>query len=129
MKLLRCDKIAPFYYLKPTLSKLWIKICGITRKQDAIAATELGADAVGLVFYKRSPRSVTLSQAGEIITGVSSNLKTVGLFVNPEHSAVFEVVESGLLFQIIVRPALFYLIALIKIYQGAQVNLLTGQEP
>ena len=78
------------------MSKLWIKICGITRKQDAIAATELGADAVGLVFYKRSPRSVTLSQAGEIFSGISPNLKIVGLFVNPEHSVVAEVVESGL---------------------------------
>ena len=78
------------------MSKLWIKICGITRKQDAIAAAELGADAVGLVFYKRSPRSVTLSQAGKIITGVSPNLKIVGLFVNPEHSVVTEFAESGL---------------------------------
>ena len=78
------------------MSRLWIKICGITQKQDAVAAAQLGADAIGLVFYKPSPRSVTLSQASEIFTGILPSLKIVGLFVNPEPSEVTEVVESGL---------------------------------
>lgn len=78
------------------MSRLWIKICGITQKQDAVAAAQLGADAIGLVFYKPSPRSVTLSQASKIFTGILPSLKIVGLFVNPEPSEVTEVVESGL---------------------------------
>ena len=78
------------------MSRLWIKICGITQKQDAVAAAQLGADAIGLVFYKQSPRSVTLSQASEISTGILPGLKIVGLFVNPEPSEVAEILESGL---------------------------------
>ncbi len=77
------------------MSRLWIKICGITQKQDAVAAAQLGADAIGLVFYKPSPRSVTLSQASEISTEILPGLKIVGLFVNPEPSEVAEAVESG----------------------------------
>ena len=47
-----------------------VKICGITREQDAIAVVQAGADALGLVFYPKSPRHVTPEQAREIAAGV-----------------------------------------------------------
>jgi len=58
------------------------KICGITRVEDAIAAAEAGADAIGLVFYSASPRAVTLQQAQAIIAALPPFVTTVGLFVN-----------------------------------------------
>jgi len=61
-----------------------IKICGITRPEDAIAAVRLGADAIGLVFYSDSPRAVTPSQAAEIAAVVPPFVSIVGLFVDPE---------------------------------------------
>ncbi|HDY85068.1 MAG TPA: N-(5'-phosphoribosyl)anthranilate isomerase, partial [Methylophaga sp.] len=45
-----------------------VKICGITRRQDAEFAVEMGADALGLVFYPRSPRAVTIAQAKQIVS-------------------------------------------------------------
>ncbi|MBL4621739.1 MAG: phosphoribosylanthranilate isomerase [Immundisolibacteraceae bacterium] len=62
-----------------------VKICGITRAEDAQAAVAAGADAIGLVFYPPSPRYVTPEQATEIIHGLPPFVTRVGLFVN--HSA------------------------------------------
>jgi len=59
-----------------------IKICGLTRKEDLLAAIEAGADAVGLVFYRPSSRYVTLEQAAALAKHVPSNVCLVGLFVN-----------------------------------------------
>jgi len=59
-----------------------IKICGITRVEDAVAAADLGADAIGLVFYERSPRRVTADQASEIVAALPPFVTTVGLFVD-----------------------------------------------
>lgn len=64
------------------MSRTRIKICGITRNCDALAAVEAGADALGLVFYGDSPRAVTVSQAQQIIGGVPPLVTLVGLFVN-----------------------------------------------
>ncbi len=61
-----------------------IKICGITRPQDAILAAKLGANAIGLVFYAKSPRNVSIEQAQAIIEALPPFVTTVGLFVNPE---------------------------------------------
>ncbi len=59
-----------------------IKICGITRPEDAQAADECGADAIGLVFYAKSPRAVTVSQAAACVAGLSPFVSVVALFVN-----------------------------------------------
>jgi phosphoribosylanthranilate isomerase len=62
-----------------------VKICGITRIEDAIAAAKAGADAIGLVFYPKSSRNVTATVATEIVNEMPPFVTTVGLFVN--HSA------------------------------------------
>jgi phosphoribosylanthranilate isomerase len=61
-----------------------VKICGITRPEDALAAARAGAHAIGLVFYAKSPRTVTPARAAEIIRVVPAFVTTVGLFVNAE---------------------------------------------
>ncbi|MEX2335462.1 MAG: N-(5'-phosphoribosyl)anthranilate isomerase, partial [Pseudohongiella sp.] len=70
-----------------------IKICGITRPQDARLAAQLGADALGLVFYADSPRGLTLQQAQEIRAAVPAFVSVVGLFVNPERKQVSDVLD------------------------------------
>ncbi|NVL43766.1 N-(5'-phosphoribosyl)anthranilate isomerase, partial [Pseudomonas syringae pv. actinidiae] len=64
------------------MSAVRSKICGITRIEDALAAAEAGADAIGLVFYPKSPRAVTVLQARAIIAALPPFITTVGLFVN-----------------------------------------------
>ncbi|MEY3219269.1 MAG: hypothetical protein RIT27_626 [Pseudomonadota bacterium] len=59
-----------------------IKICGITRPEDAQLAAQLGANAVGLVFYSPSPRSVSIEQAKMIANVTPPFVQLVGLFVN-----------------------------------------------
>lgn len=59
-----------------------VKICGITRLEDALTAARAGAHAIGLVFYAASPRYVTPARAGEIIRALPPFITTVGLFVN-----------------------------------------------
>jgi phosphoribosylanthranilate isomerase len=59
-----------------------VKICGITRVEDALSAVEQGADAIGLVFYPPSPRYVSASQAAEIAQVLPAFVTVVGLFVD-----------------------------------------------
>ncbi|GIZ13573.1 N-(5'-phosphoribosyl)anthranilate isomerase [Pseudomonas sp. NCCP-436] len=58
------------------------KICGITRVEDALVAVEAGADAIGLVFYEKSPRAVELEQARVILQALPPFVTAVGLFVD-----------------------------------------------
>ena len=71
-----------------------IKICGITRVQDALAAASGGAQMLGLVFYDRSPRFVVLQKALEISCAISSSVVKVGLFVDPGVEAVRTVLQQ-----------------------------------
>ena len=71
-----------------------VKICGITREEDAALALSLGADAVGVVFYSDSPRSVTVEQAQAIRGAMSGLGMMVGLFVDPSAEEVETVLEA-----------------------------------
>jgi phosphoribosylanthranilate isomerase len=65
-----------------------VKICGITRRQDAEFAVEMGADALGFVFYAPSPRAVTIAQAQQLIIGLPPFVSIVALFVDADSEFV-----------------------------------------
>lgn len=65
-----------------------IKICGITRIEDGLAAARLGADAIGLVFYEATPRYVTVDQARAIAQALPPFVSRVGLFVDVDADRV-----------------------------------------
>ena len=71
-----------------------VKMCGITRSQDGLVAAEAGADAIGLVFYAKSPRNVGLDQAASIVRVLPPFVTTVALFVNPQASEVEAVLRQ-----------------------------------
>jgi len=71
-----------------------VKICGITRHQDAMAAIDAGADALGFVFYPPSPRHIEISQAREIIAKLPPFVTTVALFVNADRESIAEVIQA-----------------------------------
>lgn len=76
-----------------------IKICGITRAGDALAAAQAGADAIGLVFYAASPRYLAVERAVEIRSALPPFVQSVALFVNPDAAQVAQVIGR-------VRPAM-----------------------
>ena len=59
-----------------------VKFCGFTRETDVQAAVTLGVDALGFVFYDKSPRYVSPEVVGQLIQTVPAFISTVGLFVN-----------------------------------------------
>lgn len=71
-----------------------VKICGITRVQDGLAAVRLGAHAIGLVFYDASPRAVSIGQAMEIAAAMPPFVTVTGLFVNAAPDAVRKVLAA-----------------------------------
>ncbi|MEN9460412.1 MAG: N-(5phosphoribosyl)anthranilate isomerase [Pseudomonadota bacterium] len=77
-----------------TPSRTRVKICGITRIEDALYAANLGADAIGLVFYAPSPRAVHIAQAREIVQALPPFVSTVGLFVNAEVAEIQETLQA-----------------------------------
>lgn len=64
------------------------KICGVTRPQDGVLAAANGADAIGLVFFAKSPRAVDVAQARAVIVALPPFITSVGLFVNAEAAEV-----------------------------------------
>lgn len=71
-----------------------VKICGITRPEDALAAVDAGADAIGLVFYPPSPRAITAARAASILQRLPPFVTTVGLFVNATADELAETLEQ-----------------------------------
>ncbi|MGB0467804.1 MAG: phosphoribosylanthranilate isomerase [Pontibacterium sp.] len=76
------------------MNRTRVKICGITRPEDAAAAVVAGADALGFVFYEPSPRNVAIEQAAEIIKAVPAFVTTTALFVNADVAFVHEVIRQ-----------------------------------
>ena len=72
-----------------------IKLCGLSQPQDVADAVTAGADAIGLVFYPPSPRSVTPQGAAELVHGLLPFVAAVGLFVNPSIEEVRAAVEAA----------------------------------
>jgi phosphoribosylanthranilate isomerase len=77
------------------LHKPWIKICGITRHEDALLAAQLGADAIGLNFYADSPRVINVEQLEDIVGELDQKILVVALFVNPDRELVDSVISTG----------------------------------
>jgi phosphoribosylanthranilate isomerase len=73
------------------LNTMQIKICGLTRVDEALGCVELGADAIGLVFYSKSPRYITMQKAKEICLAVPEKIKTVGVFVDETFSNIMHI--------------------------------------
>ncbi len=76
------------------MNRTRVKICGITRPEDARMAVEAGVDAVGLVFYPRSPRAVEAGKAAEILAALPPFVTAVGLFVDAERELIEAVLEQ-----------------------------------
>lgn len=78
----------------PPVHRTRIKVCGITRPEDLHAAVELGADALGFVFYPPSPRFLDNARAASLARGLPPFVTSVGLFVNEDTVTVRRVIEA-----------------------------------
>jgi phosphoribosylanthranilate isomerase len=70
-----------------------VKICGVTSRDDALAAVAAGADALGVNFFAGSRRHVTAERAGEILEGLPPGVLTVGVFVNARRDVIETTLE------------------------------------
>jgi phosphoribosylanthranilate isomerase len=73
-----------------------VKICGITRREDADAAAALGANALGFVLWSASPRHANLESVAAIIAGLPPFITPVGVFVNPSAGDIAQAAQAGL---------------------------------
>jgi phosphoribosylanthranilate isomerase len=76
------------------MNGLKVKICGITNLEDARAAVEAGADALGFMFYRQSPRCVSPKAVREIVAQLPPLVVSVGIFVNEEEKVVREIMDA-----------------------------------
>jgi phosphoribosylanthranilate isomerase len=74
----------------------WVKICGMTNLEDALVAVDAGADAVGFVFYEKSPRNVSVETAREIVKKLPQSVEKVGVFVGAAAETINAINEAGL---------------------------------
>ncbi len=70
----------------------WVKICGITNLEDALTAVDAGADALGFVFYEKSPRKIDVETAREIVEKLPASIEKVGVFVHLDAARIRETV-------------------------------------
>jgi phosphoribosylanthranilate isomerase len=73
----------------------WIKICGITNLDDALAAVDAGADALGFVFHEQSPRRVDPAQIRQIAQQLPANIEKVGVFVNQTEDEIGQTAKQA----------------------------------
>ncbi|MFZ0797017.1 MAG: phosphoribosylanthranilate isomerase [Terriglobales bacterium] len=73
----------------------WIKVCGITNLDDALAASDAGANALGFIFYKKSPRHVTSETACSIVAKLPRQIEKIGVFVNESVDQVRAIVKEA----------------------------------
>jgi phosphoribosylanthranilate isomerase len=71
-----------------------VKVCGITNLEDALACSNEGADALGFIFSKKSPRYITEKEAAKIISGLDPYITKVGVFLDEEKERVLEVANA-----------------------------------
>jgi phosphoribosylanthranilate isomerase len=76
------------------LIKPQIKICGLTNVKQAVKCEKAGADAIGLVFYNKSPRYIKEDMAKQITSALSEKIVTTGVFVNEKIASVLKIVEK-----------------------------------
>jgi phosphoribosylanthranilate isomerase len=74
----------------------WIKICGMTNLEDALVAVDAGADAVGFVFYEKSPRCVSVETAWEIVAKLPKSMEKIGVFVGEDANWIETLRRVGL---------------------------------
>ena len=71
-----------------------VKICGITRMEDAMHAIDAGVDAIGFVFYEKSPRHITQEKAAEIVQKLPPFVSKVGLFVDMSSTKIATILDT-----------------------------------
>ncbi|MBF0230408.1 MAG: indole-3-glycerol phosphate synthase TrpC [Desulfamplus sp.] len=73
---------------------LMVKICGLTNPEEALLSVEAGADAIGFIFYPKSPRYISPEQASEITRKIPNHIMTTGVFVDDDYKAITKIVKA-----------------------------------
>ncbi len=71
-----------------------VKICGITNQEDAVMAAQAGADMLGFIFYKKSPRYITPQKAKDIMSALPAHIQKIALFVNEEKQVISDILNQ-----------------------------------
>ncbi|MFH2061013.1 MAG: phosphoribosylanthranilate isomerase [Pseudomonadota bacterium] len=80
--------------MNPIIKRPWIKICGLTQVENAIECAKLEPDAIGLVFFEKSPRNISIEQAGHICSALPEAIQTIGVFVDESYDDIMAKVDS-----------------------------------
>ena len=79
------------------MTRVKVKICGITNVDDAVAAVDMGADILGFNFFPKSPRYVSIKAFEKIVNKLPTFIDTAGIFVNSEIEEIRQVADTGYL--------------------------------